>query len=172
MSKHLFIKITYYYLVFQTVVLAMFVVVLSKSFIPNINFFIIGSGSMSPSLSKNSLIITQKQIIYFKNDIITFIPSRPSTFSTLTHRINSLGGNVYVTKGDANLGIDRSLVLPDQIIGSVIYTSLLLGNFYLFLKTDLVLTVLIYLPALTIVYSEIRKIGHFVKIQHHQSIYK
>ena len=159
MFKHLFTKSSLYkYLIGQTLVLIMFVVFVSKSPIATIKSYIVGSGSMSPVLTTKTLIIVRQKSSYQVGDIITFVPDIPTDFSTVTHRIHALGGNVYVTKGDANLKVDRFLVLPEQIIGSLFFENLILGKIYLFLKSNIGLLTFFYLPTTLITYVETKRI--------------
>lgn len=83
------------------------------------------SGSMLPVLPVNSVIAVDRQNILPVNvgDIITFYA--PSGL-LITHRVVEKGfdGRVYyVTKGDANTGLDPYKVRPEQLFGKVVYIT-------------------------------------------------
>lgn len=165
MYKQIFTKSGLYkYLVGQTICLMVFVLVISKSPLGTIKTFIVGSDSMSPVLETKALIMVRHKSSYKVGDIITFVPNIPTNFSTVTHRIHALGGNVYVTKGDANLKVDRFLVLPEQIVGSLFFENLILGKIYLFLKSNIGLLTFFYLPTILITYVEVKRIQRLLDI--------
>jgi signal peptidase len=89
-------------------------------------------------------------------DIISFYNKPPNEI--ITHRIFQLGGNVYITKGDANITYDQQLVRPEKILGKVIYILPLAGYVFTFIKTTAGVALVILLPATIIITNEILKI--------------
>jgi len=69
-----------------------------------------------------------------------------------------IGGNVYTTKGDANEVADRELVKPRLVIGKVVTIIPYLGHFIRFAKSLFGNWLLIILPALVVIASEIARI--------------
>lgn len=76
----------------------------------------IGSGSMNPYLKVNDTIIIKESDIYNVNDVITFKEDN----EYITHRIISVNGNEFITKGDANNTEDKP-ISKNQIIGKLVY---------------------------------------------------
>ena len=95
-----------------------------------LRFFSLVSGSMAPQIKSGSFIVVKKQQNYQPNDVISFYTLVNDQEAIVAHRIIEVGGNVYVTKGDANRYQDRLLVLPRLIIGKVIVVIPLLGYFF------------------------------------------
>lgn len=120
--------------------------------------FTLRENSMDPTISHNSLVVVKKQADYSPGDIIAFRTRNASAPPIVAHRIVQLGGNVYVTKGDANLFVDRFLVSPHEIIGRVVFALPYLG--VLLTLTDHIFGVFIFvvLPALVIVGVEVIKL--------------
>lgn len=113
---------------------------------------------MNPTLNKGSIIITKEFIQYSPGDIVTYYSKVDGREEIVTHRIIQLGGNVYVTKGDANVAIDHELVVPRLIIGKVILIYPYLGYLIGFAKTTIGVWLMIIFPALIIISVEILKI--------------
>jgi len=101
---------------------------------------------------------------YNVGDIISFYRYLDGKQTIVTHRIDSLGGNVYITKGDANDVIDRQIVRPRLIIGKAVLVIPKVGTYVKLLKSDVGTFVLIILPAAYIIVTELRK----MKLYTHQ----
>ncbi len=132
-----------------------------------IRIFTNKSYSMSPTITPSDVIVVMKQYPYSydKGDIITFYSyargkNRPMI---ITHRIYRLGGNVYITKGDTNLAIDKEYVRPRLIIGKVVVIIPYLGIYLSALKNKLLEPFLIPLPALYIILIELYNIHAYVE---------
>lgn len=130
--------------------------------------FVITSSSMEPVISTGSLIITHTNhpTLLKKNDIVTFI--RPdNTHELITHRIQKIlkkGTLVTLqTKGDNNKNADPWIVAGGGVIGKEFFAIPYLGYFFAFTKTTLGLIVVIVLPALLLIYNEVRTIFSLVK---------
>ena len=136
-----------------------FVVVLSTLNIPgNIKILSVQSGSMEPSIHTGSVVIVKPSSTYVKGDIIT-VNEQTNKNGTVTHRIFDIelkdGKNIYVTKGDANNAVDLEKRLPENIIGKVVFTIPLLGYLVSFAKTREGLFILVIVPSLVIIFSEL-----------------
>lgn len=120
-------------------------------------FFANQTSSMKPAIKPGDLLIVFKenQYAYLPGDIITFSSWENRKESIITHRIVRIGGNVYVTKGDANEAIDSQPALPRLIIGRVLFSAPFLGNYILISKTPVGLALSVFLPALLIITKEL-----------------
>lgn len=122
--------------------------------------FIVLSGSMEPAIMAGDLIVTKKidptdvevgQVISFRveNDIV------------VSHRVTEIqteGGLAFLTKGDANVGMDATRVSPDTIEGLYIWRGAGLGRFALFLQTPIGMLVFVVTPlCLFIIYDIINR---------------
>ena len=89
----------------------------------SINCFVITSGSMQPTITKNALIIDKKTGQIRPGDIITYKYKNQERF-IITHRvvrtIIKSNKSFYITKGDANNYEDTIPVTEDEIIGKVV----------------------------------------------------
>jgi len=88
-----------------------------------IKFFVIESGSMSPTIKTGSLVVTKSSSSYNVDDIITFKRGN----QLITHRIITLENGSYQTKGDHNLSEDVELVQNNAVQGKVVLIIPLLG---------------------------------------------
>lgn len=129
----------------------------------NSRVFIDQTGSMMPSIRPGSVIFTKYTNMYKNGDIITF----PGDPNPITHRIfktiNRNGYDFFVTKGDANDALDNTLVDSRKIIGKVVLIIPYLGILINFLKTKIGLYLFIFLPTLSIIVIEIKKIFNELK---------
>ncbi|MDD2482909.1 MAG: signal peptidase I [Candidatus Shapirobacteria bacterium] len=115
------------------------------------------SDSMVPTIFPGSLIIIHKEAWYEKGDIITFWSKVKEKEILVTHRINRIGGNVYVTKGDSNYYQDYTLVVPRLIDGRVVMIIPYLGFILEFFRSKIGLT-LFMIPVVFVIYKEIKTI--------------
>lgn len=149
-------KIFYWLILVALVVIATFTT-LSALKLPNsYKLMIVLSGSMEPKIHTGSVVFVKPSDNYFKGDIITF--SDGQTETPTTHRIQEIqnkdGQNIYITKGDANSGVDTTETKKDQIIGKTLFSIPYIGYAVNFAKTQLGLIILIIIPAVIIIYSE------------------
>lgn len=91
------------------------------------------TGSMSPAIEPNDIVLCRRQSGYFVGDIITF----EANGSSVTHRIVSVGEDGMRTKGDANNTEDAQPIKQSRVIGKVILVIPRLGAAVGFLKTPL-----------------------------------
>lgn len=144
-------------------------VILSKFNTPlGFRLFSVLSGSMEPAISKGSLILVRPVDKYQTGDIITFRGEGDSK-ETVTHRIinvvedkdnNKFG---YETKGDANEDPDPELIARRRVIGKVMVKFPWLGHPVAFAQTQEGLLILIIVPGIFIIYSEVMNIKTEVK---------
>ena len=78
-------------------------------------YFTVGSGSMSPSILSNDIVIVNISNKYDVNDIVTFKYNE----EFITHRIIEISNDKIITKGDANYIVDNP-IHKDDIIGKVV----------------------------------------------------
>ena len=126
----------------------------------NYKLFTVMSGSMEPKISVGSVVVVKPISTYSVGDIITF--QGTGTADKTTHRIyrisDSGGRKIYTTKGDANDGPDGTPTYENQIIGKEYASAPLLGYLFNYIKTPVGLVLIIIIPAVIIVYEEIKKI--------------
>ena len=148
----------YYVLIVLYLLFTLIVAVFSHKLFGDYYSFTNKSNSMNPSINSGSIIIVKKYNSYNTNDIISYYAQIMGQEEIITHRIVALGGNVYVTKGDANVAIDRETVIPRLVIGRVILIIPYLGYIISLAKSPLGLWLSIFLPALIIIGIELYKI--------------
>jgi len=159
--KQLFLKFinsSFYYAFIVFYILFAFLVASLSINLFNVKVFTNKSNSMYPTIKLGSLIVVKKSYEYNVGDIISYYAKINGREEIITHRIFRIGGNVYLTKGDANQAIDEQKVVPRLIIGKVILVIPCLGYPIGFAKTKIGLWSLIVLPALFIIFCEVFKI--------------
>ncbi len=86
-------------------------------YIIGITPYVVLSGSMEPTIKTGSLSFINKHVKYEKikeKDVIAF---KMDDKTLVTHRVNKITDNGFVTKGDANDSIDGSLVTEKNYVG-------------------------------------------------------
>ncbi|MDO8610446.1 MAG: signal peptidase I [bacterium] len=154
---------TYYILVSLYLVFLMIIAIFSLKIFDNIRSFTNVSGSMSPVIDTGSVTIVKKFDEYNVGDIITYYALVNKKEEIITHRILAIGGNVYITKGDANVAQDREIVLPRLIIGKVIVIIPYLGYLISLVKSPIGLIITIFIPAGMIIFIELSKVVEALK---------
>jgi len=156
------LKKVVYWLVLATLLLIGGLVTVSALNIPgSYKFLVVQSGSMEPKIKKMGIVVIKPAKEYQKDDIITVAePANPKV--TLTHRIVDIekkeGKIFYTTKGDANEEADTEKRPKENVLGKVVLTIPYLGYPISFAKTTQGLILLVIIPAVIIVYDELRKI--------------
>lgn len=143
-----------------------FALFLAISILPiphNFKVYSVMSGSMEPGLSIGELIIVKPATDYRIGDIITFQDlSSKKPGDVITHRISETtelnGEIIFKTKGDANNDIDQLTVKKENVVGKVRFGVKYLGYLIAFVKTLPGLLLVIIIPAVIIIYEEIKKI--------------
>lgn len=129
------------------------------------------SGSMEPAIKTGSIVLIspQKSSVpgpkFALGDIISYKIADSNNF--LTHRVVQVqkpnSSYLYQTKGDANSTIDGKLINEKNIAGKVVFSLPFLGFIIGFAKTKLGLVLLVILPALYVLASEVLTIIREVK---------
>ncbi|MEL7567806.1 MAG: signal peptidase I [Dehalobacterium sp.] len=118
--------------------------------------FIVLSGSMEPVIMTGDLIIT-KEIVpenIVVGDVISFRVDKDVVVSHRVTEIQTEGGLSFLTKGDANVGMDATNVLPESIEGVYIWRAGGLGRFAMFLQTPIGMLLFVVTPlCLFIIYD-------------------
>ena len=118
--------------------------------------FIVLSGSMEPEIMAGDLIVTKKVVPenIQVGDVISF---RVENAIIVSHRgtdIQTEDGLSFLTKGDANVGLDGISVLPEKIEGQYIWRGAGLGKFAIFLQTPIGMLLFVVTPlCLFIIYD-------------------
>lgn len=158
---------TIYYAIFAVIILIGLLLIVSIFPITgNIKIMTVLSGSMEPSIHTGSIVVAKPSSNYKIGDVVTFGKNTKTEIPT-THRITEMrtenGVMIYKTKGDANNSEDGKEVLSKDIIGKVHFSVPYVGYAINFVKKPLGLMLVILIPAIIIVYDEIRKILKEVK---------
>lgn len=133
---------------------------------PFVSLYTIVSGSMEPNIKVYDVVISKK-VKSPKDikvgDVITFIStSSISKGMTITHRVIEVvetdKGVAYRTKGDNNLSPDTAPAEYSNVIGKVILRVPQLGRVQSFIGTQSGWLIIIVIPALIIIISDILKI--------------
>ena len=166
MSKYLRFLIE----LFSWLLITTFVVIMVLTLISNFNFlrgyrsYLVQSGSMAPSVMIGDVVITAQGREYSSGEVVTFLDRDERT---VTHRIIATEGNqatpILITKGDANQAKDRDQIVPDRVLGKVILVIPKLGFLIAFSRTIPGLLLLVVIPALIIVYDEIKNFSKYKK---------
>lgn len=144
-----------------------------EKYSPKYSLYTIVSPSMTPNINVYDIVIDKKVEDFSElkvGDVITFIStSSISNGMTITHRIVDIieteEGTKYKTKGDNNLTADYSLVTQDKIIGKVKLRIPQLGRVQFFLSSKGGWLIIILIPALIIIISDVLKLMKLVDIK-------
>lgn len=135
---------------------------------PAFGLYTIVSPSMTPNLNVYDVIVDTKvnspEDIKV-GDIITFIStSSISKGLTITHRVVAIveteNGLEYKTQGDNNLSPDSTTVQFKNVLGKVFIKIPQLGRVQSFLSTSYGWLIIVVIPAVLIILSDILKIFH------------
>lgn len=126
-------------------------IIISESMIPNINVY---DAVVTARVSEDKIKI---------NDIITFISKDIQTAGTpITHRVIGIveteNGIKYRTKGDNNNTADFALIAPEEVIGKVYLRIPMIGYVQTFMTKPLGWILIIVIPCLLIIGSDIVKL--------------
>ena len=166
------LKILYYVVLGFIGVIAILLIISVLPITGNIKFMTVLSGSMEPAIKTGSVVMTKPSSNYGVGDIITFGPytkTKPPT----THRIVEVknadndndddNDNIYVTKGDANNAPDVREVSQKDVIGKVMFDVPYFGYVVAFARKPIGFLLILIVPALAIVFDEVKKIVGEVK---------
>jgi signal peptidase I len=131
-------------------------------------FMTVQNETMSPAFGKGDLAVLEgtSPSAVKVGDVITF-PNPANKEEVLAHRViatpDMIGEDFYQTKGDATTVPDQPIRAAD-ITGKVNYAAPILGYIVDFLRQPLGLALAIYIPALIILGSEIRRLsGYYIE---------
>lgn len=111
------------------------------------------SGSMEPEFSKGDLIIVKETADVDINDIIVFKDGA----NLVVHRIVGMGGEVIVTKGDAN-PVEDNPISPSAVKGKVIFVVPYLGTAVEFLKTPVGIIIVVAAAIMLVEVPHLREV--------------
>jgi signal peptidase len=124
----------------------------------NYKMMVVLSGSMEPAIKTGSVVVVKPADSYNKGEVISFNDPR-SGKTSVTHRIFEIKeteeGKAFVTKGDANDAPDMNEIKQGQIMGKTLFSLPYIGYPISFAKTQTGLIVMIIIPAVIIIYSEL-----------------
>jgi signal peptidase I len=128
-----------------------------------IDFRIVTSGSMTPTIPLGSVVLIRPEDPSFilPDDIVTF---KSSEFPNLvvTHRVVEVsvanGERAFRTQGDANDHPDLELVMPPNLLGRVIFHLPFLGYLSGFVRTQQGWLLLVVTPASILLLIELSNI--------------
>jgi signal peptidase len=135
-----------------------------------IEFYVVESGSMAPTLQVGDLIFVRPKKQYQKGDVVTYEKIATKKEETITHRVFRIdqieGKKYFVTKGDANQAADKLPILEEEIKGKVIFKISGLGSTVQFLRNNRVVNFLMICASLAILFYEAYKIWNELKQKH------
>jgi len=115
------------------------------------------SGSMAPAIRQGSVVVILRIAEYRINDVITFFEEE-NLQRKITHRISGKVGNLYTTRGDANPSSDLKKISQNQVLGKVVLAVPYLGYFFNLARSPIGIIILLSIPFLVVIFSEVRKI--------------
>lgn len=126
---------------------------------------VVQSGSMEPRIGVGSVLLTKPtadfaapmpNARFLKGDVITYAIGKNNFVS---HRVVDVqekdGQFFYQTKGDANPAADQKLIPENEVVGRAALTVPYLGRFVNFAKTPLGYFLMIMIPSLYVIFSEV-----------------
>ena len=137
-----------------------------EAYKPAFSLYTILSPSMEPNIKVYDVIfdvnVNSPEDIK-EGDVITFVSTATLTKGmTITHRIVQViqdeNGYSYMTKGDNNLANDGAAVPFDNVLGKVLFKIPQLGRIQEFLGTKGGWLIVVVIPALIVIISDILKI--------------
>jgi len=163
------LKTIYYVFIGAIGLIAVLLIVSSFPIPGNIKFLTVLSGSMEPAIKMGSVVLVkpaQEQADYKIGDVITF--GEISKIKTpTTHRIYEIkvqgSQPVYITKGDANNAPDIREITQKDIVGKVLLSIPYLGYAVDAAKKPLGFALIIIVPAVLIIFGEVKKIVEEIK---------
>ena len=152
--------------VIGVLILATFVVQAVPGVIGADASYVVLSGSMEPAISPGDAVVVDSvdPTTIDRGDVITF--TRGTEAVPVTHRVVGIrdgdGGLVFETKGDANEDADPEPIAAEQVTGEVWFTIPYIGHVILFANTPTGLAVLVGIPIIGLVLSELYHLGRKV----------
>jgi signal peptidase I len=136
------------------------VVLISLAFSPvkSIHLLRVMSGSMEPNVQTGSIVVVKNVPVHQiqKGDVITYTSKNGTSITHRVVEIKSSENNIsLVTKGDLNNIPDVDPISENQIKGKVLVSIPYIGYMSIWMKTPKGFSILVILPALFIIGSEI-----------------
>ena len=117
---------------------------------------IVQSGSMEPNLPVGSVAIYRQTNDYQPGEIIAYEKNKNLVLHRVQENLESEGGGqVYLTKGDANDTVLAEPVFASQIKGELVGHIPQLGYLFSWLRSQTGIVVLLFLPLVLILISEL-----------------
>ncbi len=155
-------KIIYWLILIALFLVAGLTAISALNFPGNYKMMVVLSGSMEPTIKTGSIVVVKPESIYKEGDVITFKdPNKPKY--SITHRIAEIKGDKFITKGDANKAADNDNIGKNQVLGKLLLAVPFVGYPVNFAKTQNGLIILIIIPAVIIIYSELLNIKNETK---------
>lgn len=145
--------------VIGVLILAAFVIQAVPGIIGADASYVVLSGSMEPAISPGDAVVVDSvdPTTIDRGDVITF--TRGTDAVPVTHRVVDIregdGGLVFETKGDANEDADPEPITAEQITGEVWFVIPYIGHVIFFANTPTGLVVLVGIPIVGFVLSEL-----------------
>ncbi|MFA6519001.1 MAG: signal peptidase I [Candidatus Shapirobacteria bacterium] len=155
-------KVIYYLSIVIWFLVCLLTGVTGRELVGKIRIDIISSGSMEPTIRDGSVVVIVPKAEYKKGEIISFWAKTENGAQIITHRVDRIGGNVYVTRGDMNKAVDEP-VEPRLVIGKVVAIIPWIGNLIEIVKSRTVIKIMIILPSGLIIINELIKIWRLTK---------
>lgn len=136
---------------------------------------VVKTGSMAPTIPVGSLVlVTEKSsnsygINYVEGEVITFRSGKELVSHRVVRVDRATGEKRFVTKGDANQNIDTKLISEKDVVGKVSLAVPYVGKFVDFVKTPLGFFLLIVIPTLFIILSEVVAVWEELRKKHSSS---
>jgi len=143
------------------IIIVLLIVISAFPITGNYKILVVQSGSMEPNIHTGSVVVVFPEKEYKVGDVITF-KNNAGKLDSITHRIvkieNDGAGKVFTTKGDANNANDTNTVYAKNVIGKVLFSVPYFGYAVAAAKTPYGFMALIVIPAVLIIYDEVKKI--------------
>ena len=104
-------------------------------FIAGIRPYVVQTGSMEPTYPVNCICFVNRNKSLEEISVGDVISFRIGKEIVVTHRVTSISGNEYTTKGDANLTEDSDPVTAENYIGKIVFMIPKIGYIPNFLHT-------------------------------------
>lgn len=138
--------------VLLAVLLAPVVAHVAATALPGVGSYAVTTGSMEPAIGSGALVFVHASGDYGVGDVVTF----DQDGVTVTHRIVRATDQGYVTRGDANAGVDDWRVTDDEVVGKVVGSVPLYGRLLAFVGTTGGYAAVVLLPVVVLSALELR----------------